>query len=625
MPVETLAELFQQTVHENGPRTAMRYKTDGSWHSITYSQFSQLVEEASLGLKELGVEPDDRVGLLATNGPLWAVSDFAILHARAVTAPVYPTLTPDQVAYILEDAGAEVLFVGSPELYERAQAAAKDADGLETIVVMGEPAARELELVEGPPDPGNVEQVLTTDDLYKRGQTQLGADTPAGFDETWQAIEPDDLATLIYTSGTTGQPKGVELTHRNIVANVEALSEIIDPEPGQRFLSFLPLSHSFERGPGHFLTYHQGVEVWYAQSIDTIAEDLTECRPEMLIAVPRIWEKMKHRVDDRLEAAEDEGGLIDQSQLFEWALGVGRKVAEIRQRGDSPGLALRAEHWLADRLVLNKVRAAMGLDEMELAASGGAAIDEDLAWWLFSLGLNVYEGYGQTEASPVVAANAPSACKIGTVGKPLSNVDVRIDEEGWDGPEGEGEILVKGPTVMRGYWNKPAETEAAFTEGGWLKTGDVGTFDEGGFLLITDRKKELFKTAYGKYIAPGYAAGLLKREALVEHALVIGEDRKYVTTLIQPNFERLEDLADEVGVDAGSRTEIVQAEPIRERFEAIVEEANDELARYEQLKRFALTDREFEVGAELTPTLKIKRRVAEDAFEDLIETQLYPD
>lgn len=617
--VLTLCQMFQRAVHQNGPRTAQRWKDEGTgeWASRTYAQLGRAVQEVSLGLQTLEVEADERVGIIGHNTPDWAIADFAILHAGAVSVPVYPQLKPDQMAYILEDADVRVVFVGDQELYDKVQAAAKDAPQIETIVRMDDG-------VKGPLHGNaarNVDSVFPMRNLYEEGQTLVGEGAgDDAFAERWQAREADDLATFIYTSGTTGAPKGVMLTHENITENIRGTTELIPLQAGERFLSFLPLSHSYERTVGHFGGYGQGMEIWYARSIDTIGEDLLDCRPELIIAVPRLWEKMGQRFEQALEEAS---GL--QRSLIDWALGVGEERLDHKmEHGEEPSGWLGAKFRLAEALVLKRIRARAGLDELRLANSGAAALDREVARFFWSLGVEIYEGYGLTETAPVLTANRPDAFKLGTVGKAIPNVELEIDDENWDGKEGEGEILARGPNVMQGYWELPEETKQTVGDG-WLHTGDVGTLDEDGFLTITDRKKELFKTAYGKYVAPEHVSQEIKRAGdVVDQVLIVGEKRKYVAALLTPDFETLERVAEEKDIDYKHPAELLENDHVKGLFESAVEEANEALARHEQVKRFRVLEDEWTVGEEMTPTLKLKRRVVEDTYGDVIE-ELYPD
>ncbi len=619
MPPNTLTDLFQRTVHEHGPRVAMRYKHEDHWHAITYAQMGELVKQASLGLHDLGVEKGDRLGILSGNRPEWAISDLATLHAGAALAPIYDTLLPDQVAYILEDAGAEICFVAGGELLERVVTAAKDAPTLKTVVVFDEHALEEAELPKKLP--GNLTELISMQALYERGKQVLRDEESAteSYERRWKGLDGSDLATLIYTSGTTGNPKGVMLSHANLTSNVHASCEIIELHPGERYLSFLPLSHSFERTAGHYIPYSVGGEVWFAESMETVGENLKECRPQLLLAVPRLYEKMGEGIRGALAAAEG-----FKATLANWSLDVGKQAFEAELAGRKPSGLLAMKLSLADKLVLGKVRAKIGLENVRYAASGAAALDPEVARLFGALGMPVYEGYGMTELSPVVSVSGPGRYKVGAVGKTIADIEVKIDTEGWDGQPDEGEILVRGPNVMQGYWEKPEATAEALDEDGWMHTGDVGKLDSDGFLYITDRKKELFKTAYGKYIAPAHLDNLLKRNAIVDQALIIGEKRKYVSALISPNQEELEAWAKKNDVTFRDVSELVARDDIQTMFEQAVEDANEELARYEQIKRFDVLDKPFEVGEELTPTMKVKRRVVEDNYAKRIKA-LYKD
>ncbi len=426
--------------------------------------------------------------------------------------------------------------------------------------------------------------------------------------------------TFIYTSGTTGKPKGVMLTHRNITSNAAAGVELIPLGDEEHYLSFLPLSHSYERAVGHFLNYcYTGATVWYAESIDTLARDLGEARPTIMLAVPRLYEKMRARIEEKVEQANPV-----RRRLFAWATDVGARVFRHREAGTEPPLTLSLQYEVADRLVLEKVRRTIGFDRLRFAGSGAAALEEEVAEFFGALGILLLEGYGLTEASPVIAMNRPEAFKVGTVGQPIPGVEVEIDEDAWDGPAGEGELLARGENIMQGYWQRPEETARALTEDGWLRTGDVASQDEAGFITITDRKKELFKTAYGKYVAPAHVEGLLKNSRFVDMAVAVGAERKFVAALLIPEFENLEAWAKKQGISFRSHADLVEHEAVQALFQEAVDEANGTLARHEQVKTFALIDEPFEIGRELTPTLKVKRRVIDEAYGDVIDG-LYPD
>lgn len=613
----TLCERFQRAVEHHGPQDAQRWKQDDEWRSRTYAQLGRAVEEVALGLMSLEIEEGDRVGIVGHNTPGWAIADWSILHAGGVSVPAYPQLKPEQLAYILDDAGVELCFVGDEELYEKVQTAAKDAPSLTTIVRLDDGGKGPLHGAAA----RNVDRVFPLRNLIEEGQKIAGSSSgQQRFAERWRGIEPDDIATFIYTSGTTGAPKGVMLSHGNIDANIRSFTSSIELHAGERFLSFLPLSHSYERVVGHFAGYGAGMEIWYAQAIETIGEDLKACRPNLIIAVPRLWEKM----GDRIRAALDEATGVKR-RLIDWATRIGEDVLEHRmEHGEEPGGLLGLKFRIAENLVLEKVRGEAGLDQLRLANSGAAALDPEVARFFWSLGIEIYEGYGMTETSPVLTANRPDAFKLGTVGKAIPGVQLRIDDEEWEGPEGEGEILAKGLNVMQGYWQLPEETDEAL-EDGWMHTGDVGQLDEEGFLTITDRKKELFKTAYGKYIAPEHVSQEIKRAGdVVDQVLVVGESRKYVAALLTPDFEALEHVAKEEGIEFRDPAELLEHEAIERRFEDAVEEANEVLARHEQVKTFRVLPDQWEVGEEMTPTLKIKRRVVEERYADVIE-EMYPD
>jgi len=603
----TLVDLFQASAEEHADEVAMRYKREGRWQEITYEDLQGFVEDLAGGLLFLDLEPGDRVGIWSANSPEWVIADYASMHAGAVTAPVYETLPADQAGYILEDAGAKVVFVEDEDKLEGVLSQQGRLDDLETIVVMGP-------VPEGYEEKSNI---LGMDELYTQGNT-YNDQLPETLPERIDARGPEDLASLVYTSGTTGDPKGVMLTHRNFASNVEATVEAL-PIEEEIHLAFLPLAHSFARTGDEFVPYSTGSTVCFAEGQDELRDNMQEVQPTVMLSVPRLYEKMHQSIRDKME---DKGPVAER--LFAWAVGVGREVAQ-RKIDDEP-----VEGWLAvkknlaDTLVLDKLQDVTG-GRLTYFVSGGAALNPAIMEFFASAGLWIMQGYGLTETSPVISCNRPGAYRIGSVGQTLNDVEVRIAQETWDGAEDEGEIQVRGPNVTQGYDGLEEQTEELFTEDGWLRTGDVGRLDDDGFLYITDRLKKIFKTAYGKYIVPNKIEGKLKERPFIEQALVVGEDRKFVSALIAPDFEQLTTWADEEGLAVDSHEDLVENEAVRDRIWAEVDRVNEDLARYESLKEIALLPRVLdEDHDEMTPTMKIKRRVVEEHFADEIET-MYPD
>ncbi|NOT10153.1 MAG: long-chain fatty acid--CoA ligase [Gemmatimonadales bacterium] len=569
---------------------ALRYKHAGEWISIAHADFHERVHAASAGLLDLGVVPGDRVALLSENRPEWAMTDFACLAARCTDVPVYPTLPAKQIEYILRDSGAVAICLSTGVQLEKVREIRAHLPALKHIITFD----RELE---GP-------DLISFGALLDRGR-KATARWPRWREDALQAT-PDDLATIIYTSGTTGDPKGVMLTHGNITSNVVASIPALTVTDSDECLSLLPLSHIFERMAGHYLMFEAGVVINYAESIDAVAGNLMEVRPTVCCAVPRLYEKIHARA---LEAASS--GPAIRKKIFFWARRVGDQWADRALAKKSIPFDLAFARWIADRLVFSKIRARVG-GRLRFFVSGGAPLSPEIAKFFYSAGVVILEGYGLTETSPVIAVNTLEQFKIGTVGRPIPGVEVKIADD--------GEILTRGPHVMRGYYNKPEATREAIDPEGWLHTGDIGILDVEGFLKITDRKKDLIVTAGGKKVAPQPIEGLLKLNKFMSNAVVLGDRRKFPIALLVPNLERLEQWAKTEGLRWTTREELVRLPQIRELLEAEAKHTLRDLAQYEMPKRFLILPRDFSIDSgELTPKLSVKRKVVEQNYADQIE------
>ena len=532
----TLNELFFAAVDRFGSKgAALRFKAGGAWHDITHAELARRVKLTALGLRELGVRAGDHIAILSPNRPEWAIADFACLTARCADVPIYPTLPAGQAAYLLRDSRAVATFVADPVQYEKIAATRAEA-----------PALRHVILFEGTAEgPG----VMTLEALQRLGAAAEGK-YPAYRDEAL-AVTPSDVATLIYTSGTTGDPKGVMLTHGNFASNaLGSLAALPAMTASDVALSVLPLSHSFERLCGHYTLFWAGVTIAYAESLDTIAPNLQEIRPTIAIFVPRIYEKFYARV---LESAMAGGGL--KRRIFFWAKRNAEAWADlVLARQPVPaGLALKKR--LADRLVFSKLQARVG-GRIRYFVSGAAPLSPEIAKFFLAAGLPIVEGYGLTESSPVISVNPFERIRIGTVGPAIPGVEVRIAED--------GEILARGPNIMKGYYHQPEATRETVDADGWLHTGDIGTLDADGYLSITDRKKDIIVTAGGKNIAPQPIENLAKTNKFVANAVMIGDKRKFPSVVIAPNFTELEAWARENGIPAGSRHELVREARVRQ-------------------------------------------------------------
>jgi long-chain acyl-CoA synthetase len=593
---KTLIAVYERVAHVHPRLDTLNFKRDGTWHSISASEMLKQGRRIALGLYSLGVRKGDRVALLSESCAEWVLADQGCIFAGAVDVPVYPTLTPSQVAYILRDCGARALFVSTRVKFEAIEMALRECATIEHVVLFDR---------EGLDRPN----CLSWAELQERG-CELEQQQPMLADELARAPKPDDLVTIIYTSGTTGEPKGVMLTHSNMVSNLIDSSNHLEFGEQDSALSVLPLSHGFERQAMNMYLHH-GMSVYFGESLEKIGDNLREVHPTVFVGVPRIYEKILAKVKERASA---KGKL--NAALFLWAVEIGKQWARLNSGKGKAPLWLSLQRRLADALFFARWRKVMG-GRIRIFISGGAALSTDVALAFAGAGLPIIEGYGLTETSPVITAGQLHDNRIGTAGRPIRNVEVRIAPD--------GEIETRGPHVMRGYWNKPEETRAVFTADGWFKTGDIGSFDADGYLTITDRKKELLKTSGGKYIAPQPIEQLIKDSRFVNQVVVIGNGRKFPSALIVPDWEQLESYAKLKGLDLHTRAEFCRHPRIIDLFERQIAARTQDLAQFEKVKRVALLDQELTVeGGDVTPTLKIKRRVVEEKYRDLID-RIYGD
>jgi long-chain acyl-CoA synthetase len=593
---KTLIEMFERTIKVNNKRDALNYKRDGAWTSISSDEMIARARHIALGLYSLGIRYGDRVALLSENCPEWTLTDAGSLFAGAIDVPIYPTLTASQVSYILRDSGSRILFIQNQERFERIQEALRECPAVEAIIFFDAAGVKDS-------------KALSLADVEARGR-ELAASEPQLSEELARMAKPEDLATIIYTSGTTGEPKGVMLTHSNLITNLIDSSGHLDFSSNDTVLSVLPYSHIFER-LAMYMYLHHGMSVFYAEAMEKIGDNLREVRPTLMLCVPRLFEKIYARIKDK--AAE--GGKAKVA-ILAWAVAVGKDYARHALNHQRIPPLLKLKHKLATRLVFNKWQVGMG-GRIRLFVSGGAALPDEIAWVFAGAQLPIVQGYGLTETSPVISAGTLEDHRIGTVGKPIRNVEVRIAPD--------GEIETRGPNVMRGYYNKPAETRAVFTGDGWFKTGDIGTLDMDGYLRITDRKKELFKTSGGKYIAPQPIEQMIKSSRFVNQVVLIGNGRKFPAALIVPDWEQLRAYAELKGLDIKSPAEFCQHPRILNLFERQVAAFTPDLAQYERVKRIALLENELTIeGGEMTPTLKVKRRVVDEKYRDVID-RLYDE
>ncbi|MBX7219834.1 MAG: long-chain fatty acid--CoA ligase [Blastocatellia bacterium] len=603
MPQEkprTINECMAHAIRSYRKDNAFSYKKDGKWIAVSHDAFATLVREARAGFLKLGVNRGDRVGLLSENRLEWTATDLALLSCGGVNVPIYATSTGPQIAYILNDAGARILCVSSAKQLDKVTAVIDTMPGLEKIVC--------FDVLNRPAGLPNRVQLVQYEELRRMGESS-GQNLESFLDEMVKSATPDDLATLIYTSGTTGEPKGVMLTHSNIASNIIAASLPLSCGPDDSALSYLPLSHIFERTVMYFFIY-SGVTVYYAESVDAVRANLVEVKPTVMTSVPRVFEKILDAVKTKFS---EPGGF--KTKLAFWALEVGKECAKLANEGIKPGLGLSFKKSIAEALVLSKVRENLA-PRIKFFASGGAALSFDVALSFHAFGWPILQGYGLTETSPVIAMNSPSANRYGTVGKPVQDCEVKIASD--------GEILAKGPNIMRGYYNRPEATAEAIKDG-WFHTGDIGEFDKDGFLKITDRKKDLFKTSGGKYIAPQPIENKLVASPLILQAVIIGNERKFPAALIVPNKDAIRAAAQAKGVTFKSDAEMLRDNRVIDMVFAEVTKLTPDLASWEKIKRIGLLDQELTLeGGELTPTLKVKRRVVDQKYKNIIE-RIYDD
>jgi long-chain acyl-CoA synthetase len=593
----TIVSNFLGQVQRLGERSAMRYRdgATGEWRDISWAEYGLASHELAAGLMSIGVEPGQNVAIFSPNRPEWHIADMGSMRARACTVPIYLNNAPAQVAYVLGHSGSRVVFAAGEEQLRKVEKARDEAPSLlHAIAFDAESSADGF--------------VLSLSDLRSRGREHEAAN-PGVVDAAGAAIGPDDVATIVYTSGTTGMPKGVILTHSNVAWTADSLLQVFSEGDDGRRLSYLPLAHIAERVTGHFQQSFLGAQTWFAQSLDTLAQDLQDCRPTVFFAVPRVWEKFHAGVMARLAEREEA-----ERQMFEGLLTLATAAVELRQEGEEITEENVQALQMADQMAFGPIRAALGLDQVRFAVSGAAPINPDLLTFWHAVGVPIAEVYGQTEDTGPATLNPPGRIKIGTVGPALPGVDVRIADD--------GEILVRGGNVFQGYFKDPEGTAAALQEG-WLYTGDVGELDEDGYLTITDRKKDLIITAHGKNVAPQELESRLKYHPLVSQAIVIGDRRPYLVALVTLDPEALAGFASERALETTDPAAMAEHPAVRDAIQGAVDAVNAEFSKAEGIKRFRILPRDFLVEEEeVTPTLKIRRRTIVERYADAID-ELY--
>ncbi len=591
----TVNQIFLDAIDRFQKPDALQYKAAGTWHPLSHATIEERARRVTLGLRALGVQRGDRVAILAENSPWWAIADYGCLMGGFADVPIYPTLPAEQIPHILNDSGAVAIFVSTAAQAAKIATIRDRCPALRQVISFADEAIAGCD--------------LTMRDLVERGQADESPDTIAAWRAEGLAVPPDALATLIYTSGTTGNPKGVMLTHDNLHSNVAASRSKIPFTGKDVMLSFLPLSHIFERMVD-YLAWATGTSVAYAESIDTVPINMAEIRPTLMCAVPRLYEKMYSRVFENALA----GGAI-KKRIFFWARAVADRWADEKLAGREPRGPLAWQYAIALKLVFSKLQQRTG-GRLRYFVSGGAPLSPEINKFFYAAGLVILEGYGLTETSPVIAVNTPEHFRIGSVGRIVDGVEVRIAED--------GEILTRGPNVMRGYYNAPEATAEAIDADGWFHTGDIGALED-GYLRITDRKKDLIVTAGGKNIAPQPIENRLKTNKYIAEVVMIGDRRPYPVLLIVPNFDHLETWAARKNILWTDRAQLLTMPTVQQKMEKVVREQLDGLASYETPKKIALMEHEFSLErGELTPTMKVKRRVIDRNYTAVIDA-LYHD
>jgi long-chain acyl-CoA synthetase len=596
--VTSLAQLPADLLRTHPRPDLLQACTAAGLTPCSTASFVERVRAIGLALEDMGMAPGDRVAIMSETRQEWVMADMGIVTARLVTVPIYPTISGQQARFILQDSGARGVFVSDATQAEKILSVRHLIPELEFIAVFTDevpPAA-----VRGS------HTVLRLETLVTRG-TALASDAGAvaRYEAGIAAVKPDDLLTIIYTSGTTGEPKGVMLTHENVLSNLRAVSPVLELTPQDVALSYLPLSHVFELMVTYLYMY-EGLSVCHAESLDTLARDLQLARPTVMTGVPRVYEKLHAKIHEAVAAAP-----AFRRRLFEWAVRVGTQASAARVSGRALSPLLKMQEAVADSLVAAKIREKVG-GRLKLAVSGSAPLPAHIAVFFNAVGVPLIEGYGLTETSPVLTVNPRPRPRFGTVGCTVDGVEVAIAED--------GEIMARGPNIMKGYWQRPDDTAAVLEPDGWFHTGDIGALSDDGYLTITDRKKELLVTSGGKKIAPAPIESLLKKHPLVAEAMIVGEARKFPAVLIVPNFAQLEHRLKVLGMPGGTREELVVREDVVSLYQEVVEPLNHDLAQFERLKKVALLPTEFTIaGGELTPTLKLRRRVVLDRWQAVVD------
>ncbi len=593
---KTIPEMFKFMTLEYGKgknKPALKVKRGGKYVDINYDEIYEQTELFALGLATLGVKKDDKVAMISENRPEWAYTDFAILGLGAIDVPLYPISTADTVKFILDNSESIGIVVSNKFHLNKVMKVRNDLSKLKFIVVMNDEDISEYG-----------EGVYTFAQVREMGR-KFKEDEPDYFINALDRANENDLCTLIYTSGTTGEPKGVMLTHKNILSNVHAVHQVLHVDDTDEFLSFLPLCHVFERMAGYYFPFSSGTTIAYAEGIEKIATNLLEIKPTIMTAVPRLFERMYSKIIRKMEKEPPK-----KRKIFDWSINVSKEYHRLKREGRSVPVTLNLKYKTAKKLVLDKLYAITG-GRLRFFVSGGAALPRDLGEFFEAAGILIIEGYGLTETSPVLTCNRENDYKFGSPGKVIPGVELKIASD--------GEILAAGPNIMQGYYKNKKETESVMKDG-WFHTGDIGVFDAEGFLIITDRKKNLFKTTGGKYVAPTPIENMFMASKYIEQFVLIGDRRMYITALIVPDFEALKEYADAHRIPYKDPKELVKLKQIEDMLNKELSQFQKNLANFERVRKFTLLDKPFSVeDGELTPKLNVRRKVIEERYRDLID------
>jgi len=590
MEFETLNQLLTEAVSTHGKKEALSFKKDGTWHSISSERWRERARHIALGLNDLGVQPQDRVALLSENRVEWFLVDAALQILGAANVPLYSTLMPAQVTYVVNDSGAKVVIASSADQQAKLAEIRGELGAVSHVVTM---------------DPPSGLDAITLQSVEDKGR-EINAQDPERADQLAAAVTPQDLASIVYTSGTTGDPKGVMLTHDNLVSNVKATLAVLPIGSDDIALSALPYSHVFERMAAHYLYTAAGMSVAIAESLDAVAGNLGEIRPTVMTMVPRFYEKLYARVTESVAQ-----GSPGKQKIFAWAIRVGTEHGKYRLKGEPAPFLVELKYKLAHKLVFGKLQGRIG-GRLRFFVSGAAALAPEIAEFFWAAGITIVEGYGLTETSPVISVNRPGKLKFGSVGTIIPGVEVKIADD--------GEICVRGPNVMKGYFNKEDATREVIDADGFFHTGDIGQLDDEGFLKITDRKKDIIVTAGGKNIAPQPIEGRLKTNAYIAEIVVVGNKRKFPSALVVPDFEKLSAWCESESIDAANAADVASHPKVTAFILTQIDSLSGDFAPYERIKKITVLAKEFTLEAgELTPTMKVRRKVIESRYEGLID------